>query len=72
MWCRSGGPAPPEVEELNPPEHIVWKADLEDHLNGIIILGTPLGHPSFIQNHAEMRIVHEQLLLDALSGLEDI
>ena len=72
MWCRSGGPAPPEVEALNTPGHIVWKADLEDHLNGIVILGTPLGHPAFIQNQVEIRILQEQLLLDELCGLEDI
>ena len=45
---------------------------MEDHLNGIVILGTPLGHPAFIQNQAEIRILQEQLLLDELSGLEDI
>ena len=72
MWCRSGASAPEEVEALNTPDHTIWKADLDDEYNGMLFLGTLLGHESFIKRHAELRIEGEQLLLDELCQLEDI
>ena len=43
MWSRAGGPAPAEVAALATRENPVWVADAPSHLNGLVILGTPLG-----------------------------
>lgn len=64
LWCRSGISAPEKVEALDTPDHIIRKADLDNKCSGMVILGIPLGHASFIKRHAELRIEEEQLLYE--------
>ena len=72
MWSKGGGPAPDGVEVLNTIDNIVWKGDLDDELNGVVILGTPLGKPALIEKQVLNRIEKEQLLLRELIHLKDI
>ena len=67
-WCRGGGPAPPGLAALGPD---VWTADLPAHLNGIMVLGTPLGCPGYVRQRGVARMVEERRLLDRLPGLPD-
>jgi hypothetical protein len=45
-WSSGGGPAPPDIGAIGPD---VWTADKPDHLNGLVVLGTPLGKPPFVE-----------------------
>ena len=72
MWSKSGGAAPDGVVVLDTDNHVVWKGDLDDELNGVVILGTPLGKQAFVEKHASNRVEEEQLLLHELGHLEDI
>ena len=47
-WCRGGGPAPCGLAASGPD---VWTEDLPAHLNGITVLGTPLGHAEYVRQH---------------------
>ena len=42
-WSSGGGPAPPDIVAIGAN---VWTADKPDHLNGLVVLGTPLGKPA--------------------------
>ena len=39
---------------------------------GLLILGTPIGSPSFVQTHANSRILDEQILWDAIQHVPDL
>ena len=69
VWSPCGGAAPPGVAQLSP---TAWKGDAPDHENGLVILGAPLGHPTFVQTHAENRMEEEQHLLQFLPEFEDL
>ena len=60
IWGRGGGPEPPGIDDLLEgaprPEEPVWKGDLEDERNGIVILGTPVGSPAFVQRFLGNRL----------------
>ncbi|OLP87558.1 hypothetical protein AK812_SmicGene31218 [Symbiodinium microadriaticum] len=49
----SNVPAPPEVAHLGPD---VWRSDKPPHERGFVVLGTPIGHPAFIQAWADERL----------------
>ena len=54
VWSRGGGAEPPGLDALLDgaprPAEPVWKGDnLEAAQNGIVILGTPVGSPEFVQ-----------------------
>ena len=42
----------------------VWVADASPELNGLLVLGTPLGSREFVRGHAARRLAEEQELLD--------
>ena len=68
-WCKRGGPAPSDVQDIS---EDAWTADLPDEENGIVILGTPLGRPAFVEKHAAERMETENKMLHELPGFKDI
>ena len=50
----------------------MWTADKPASLNGIKILGTPLGSPEFVKKHGRARMDEERSLLDHLPQLQDL
>ena len=62
-WSAAGGTAPPGLHALCP---TAWRGHLPDHLNGITVLGAPLGHPEFVKAHTEQRLQEEETLLEEL------
>ena len=67
-WCRGGGPAPADVAELGPK---VWRANLPDDLNGLVVLGAPLGRDAFVQAHGRERLPKEERLLEQIQRMKD-
>ena len=62
-------PAPPGIAELGDE---VWRGDKPEAQRGVVVLGTPLGHPAFVQAWAEDRMRLERQLLDHLPHLPDL
>ena len=52
---------------------IVWRGseELPAHKRGIKVLGTPLGHPDFVQAHLDKLTAQHQILLDRIPYVED-
>lgn len=69
VWCRGGGPPPEDLQQGAPN---AWVADKPEAQNGLVILGTPLGQPAFVEAHAMDRLAKEQLLLDRLGDVGDL
>ena len=67
--AATAGPAPPGIAELGDD---VWRGDKPDAQRGVVVLGSPVGHPAFVQGWAEERLRTEQLLLDQLPKLPDL
>ena len=67
--AAEAGPAPPGIAELGDD---VWRGDKSDAQRGVVVLGSPLGHPAFVQAWAEERLRAEQELLDQLPKLPDL
>ncbi len=67
-WCRGGGPAPADLQAVSTE---AWTADKPDEQNGLVILGTPLGKPAFVEAHARKRLEVEQRLLRELPEMKD-
>ena len=70
LWNKAGvTPAGSEIltaaAKVANPTAIVWRGDLElpPEEQGVKILGTPLGHPSFVRSQlATLSAKHEQLI----------
>ena len=60
VWSPAGGDAPPGIDSLGKD---VWKGDLPTEQNGLVILGCPVGSPSFCKAHASKRIESESEFL---------
>ena len=69
VWSAGGGPAPPEIAKLGPD---VWTADKEEALNGLRVLGTPLGRAAYVEQFSAARVAQEQLLLSEIEQLPDL
>ena len=67
--AAEAGPAPPGIAELGDD---VWRGDKPDAQRGVVVLGSPLGHPAFVQAWAEERLRAEQELVDQLPKLPDL
>ena len=63
------GPPPPGIAELG---EDVWRSDKPPAQRGVVVLGSPVGHPAFVQAWAEERLRTEQQLLDQLPKLPDL
>ncbi len=68
-WCKAGGPAPPDLQAISAE---AWTADRPGDLNGLVVLGTPLGKPAFVQKHAAERTAVEHKMLRHLPAFKDV
>ena len=67
-WSRRSGPAPADIAHLGA---TVWIANNPAAENGIMVLGTPVGHPEYIAAQGKERMQTEQQLLDKLRQMDD-
>ena len=63
------GAAPPGVSELGPD---VWRGDKPPNQRGMVVLGSPVGHPDFMAAWTAQRMAQEQELLEHLPFLPDL
>ena len=68
-WCKANHPAPPDFDELQPG---AWVADAPEHLNGIKVLGTPMGSDAYCASHLASRMEEERALLNAIREVGDV
>ena len=50
VYCHAGGAPPPGIAELGAD---VWRGNKAPSERGLVVLGTPIGHPHFIASWAE-------------------
>ena len=75
VWNR-GGVEPTEIETLqaaaqvSDTDALVWRGDptLPEVEQGMKILGTPLGHPSYVQSFLRAKTEDHTLLLERITG----
>ena len=76
IWGRGGGPEPEGIYELleGAPRPVVpiWKGDLDAERNGIVILGTPVGSPEFVQRFLGNRLIVQSRFGDRLKQVPDL
>ena len=76
VWSRGGGPEPPGLDVLLDgaprPAEPVWKGDLEAAQNGIVILGTPVGSPEFVQRFLGNRYAVQARFWERLKQVPDL
>ena len=64
------------IAQVADPEARVWrgsgKTDLPPAQEGITVLGTPLGHPSFVQGHLERKAAEQRTLLERIPLVRDL
>ena len=68
-WCRSPAPRPASFDDLGAE---VWVADAPPELNGIQVLGTPLGSEEYVAAQAAARLADERKYLDAICTIDDV
>ena len=79
VWNR-GGVEPTEIETLqaaaqvSDPDALVWRGDptLPEVEQGMKILGTPLGHPSYVQSFLRAKTDDHTLLLERIPEVPDL
>ena len=49
----------------------VWRADLPDAENGIVVLGAPIGSAAFVEEHGRLRMENERRFLAQIERLPD-
>ena len=58
------------IAQVADPDARVWRGSGETDLppvqQGITVLGTPLGHPSFVQGHLEKKVAEQRTLLERI------
>ena len=79
VWNR-GHTEPRDIEVLQLEAHaedldaVVWKAhvNLPSESQDVVILGTPLGHPNFVQAHLRSMIDSHWSLLEMIQAVLDL
>ena len=66
VLAAEGGPPPPRITELG---EDVWCGDKPPAQRGVVVLGTPVGHPDFVQAWTDKRLCEERRLLEELPHL---
>ena len=62
-----------ECDQSSDPEARVWRgSDLPFEKEGIKILGTPFGHPQFVEAHLNKKIVEHEVLLERIPTVPDL
>ena len=56
------------------PEAVVWRGDVNFPTaeQGVVTLGTPLGHPAVVQHHLQSKIGSHRLLLERIPAVPDL
>ena len=78
MWNRAG--VRPQVCDIleqmareSDPRARVWRgSDRPDNQLGLKVLGTPLGHPAYVQEHLEIIAAEHQQFLDKIPTVPDL
>ena len=72
-WAKGEGVEPPGLEDflsLRPdearPRVPIWKGNLPAAQNGIVVLGTPIGQPEFVQLFLQQRLAVQDSFLHRL------
>ena len=64
------------MAQVADPEARVWRGsgetDLPPAQQGITVLGTPLGHPSFVQGHLEKKAAEQRTLMERIPLVRDL
>lgn len=68
VWCRSGGAAP---EGFGEAAASVWAADKSEAENGVVVIGSSIGHRNFVEAWVDERIAKEHRLWEELPKLRD-
>ena len=69
MIAAETGPPPPGIAELG---EAVWRGDKAPAERGVVVLGTPIGHPDFVRAWTAERLHEEIKLLQQLPLLPDL
>ena len=78
VWNR-GGVEPANIQFLQQdaliadPDAVVWRGDevLPTIDQGVVILGTPLGHFDFVQRHLQSKVESHRVLLERIPAVPD-
>ena len=79
VWNR-GQAEPRDIEvlqaaaQVEDPDAIVWKGrpNLPTTKQGVVLLGTPLGHADFVQEHLRAKTESHRILLDRIPSVPDL
>ena len=79
VWNR-GHTEPPDIEVLQlsaraeDADPVFWKADVNhpSEVKGVVILGTPVGHPDFVQAHLRSKIGSHRFLFERIPSVLDL
>ena len=69
VYATAEGPPPPGISELG---EAVWRGNKPPAERGVVVLGTPIGHPDFVRQWAEERMSEERRFLQHLPLLPDL
>ena len=69
VYATAEGPPPSGISELG---EAVWRGNKPPAERGVIVLGTPIGHPDFVRQWAEERMSEERRFLQHLPLLPDL
>jgi len=69
VWGMGRAEAPPRVEEMG---ETVWKGSLPVNLQGIKVVGTPVGSDEFVQEHCREVLNNEAQLLSMIPKLASL
>ena len=71
-WSKQSGEAPEGLEVHGGSDNKVWQGDQPEQLNGLVVLGTPLGTRAYVEKRAAERLRTELKLLDEPPKLKDL
>ena len=78
VWNRSGQRPPicdvlERIARIQNPQAVVWRgSNIPTELQGIKVLGTPLGHADFVSRHLRTVTEEQRCLLDRIPMLHDV